>query len=280
MQNVIFLHGGVGGHTDYSEKVKGYAMNSMTIDPLDSVIHAVMQLEDDPDFNAGTGSYPRVDGSIQMDAAVMTEQGFGSVIGIENVRNPVLVARDVMEKSPHVMMSGDGALSFARKMGHGFYDASTERTMEKHRKIMEKILNGKEELLPREKFIAELVKNNESTGDTVGAIARIDGKFAVAVSTGGAVPMLRGRVGDTPIIGCGFYCGPKGGIVTTGIGEEITKRLLCYNIYLKVGSDSLQNILDEAVKAFGNIHVGIIAVTKDEIASSANGNMSTGMHIF
>ncbi len=280
MQNVIFLHGGVGGHTDYSEKVRGYAMNSMTIDPLDSVIHAVMQLEDDPDFNAGTGSYPRVDGSIQMDAAVMTEQGFGSVVGIENVRNPVLVARDVMEKSPHVMMSGDGALSFARKMGHGFYDASTERTMEKHRKIMEKILNGKEELLPREKFIAELIKNNESTGDTVGAIARIDGKFAVAVSTGGAVPMLRGRVGDTPIIGCGFYCGPKGGIVTTGIGEEITKRLLCYNIYLKIGSDSLQNILDEAVKDFGNIHVGIIAVTKDETASSANGNMSTGMHIF
>ena len=280
MENIIYLHGGVGGRTDYSERVRGYAMNSMTTDSLESATHGVMQMEDDPDFNAGTGSYPRIDGSIQMDAAVMTESAFGSVIAIEQVRNPVLVARDVMEKSPHVMMSGDGAIEFARKMGHGFYDVSTERTMERHIKMMARLREGTENLSEKEKFIRNIMGFGESTGDTVGAIARINGKFAVAVSTGGSVPMLRGRVGDTPIIGCGFYCGPKGGIVTTGIGEEITKRMLCYNIYNQIGSDSLKNILEKAVKEFGDIHVGIIAVSRDEYASSANGIMSTGIHIF
>ncbi|MHB8360219.1 MAG: isoaspartyl peptidase/L-asparaginase [Thermoplasmataceae archaeon] len=279
MQNIIFLHGGVGGQTDYSQRLNGYAMNSMTVDPLDSVIHAVTQMEDDPDLNAGTGSYPRVDGSIQMDAAVMTEHRFGSVIAIENVQNPVLVSRDVMEKSPHNMMSGDGAVNFARKMGHGYYDVSTEKTMERHRRIIQKMTDGKD-LSPREKYIADILEMKEGMGDTVGAVSRINGKFAVAVSTGGAVPMLRGRVGDTPLIGCGFYCGSKGAIVATGIGEEITKRILCYNIYLQIGSDHLQNIVDSAVRDFGDIHVGVIAISEKEYASSANANMSTGIHIF
>ncbi|EQD28129.1 peptidase T2 asparaginase 2 [mine drainage metagenome] len=252
----------------------------MTVDPLDSVIHAITQMEDDPDLNAGTGSYPRVDASIQMDAAVMTEYGFGSVIAIENVQNPVLVSRDVMEKSPHNIMSGDGAVNFARKMGHRYYDVSTEKTMERHRRMIQKMTDRNDNLTPREKYIADILEIKEGTGDTVGAVSRINGKFAVAVSTGGAVPMLRGRVGDTPLIGCGFYCGKNGAIVATGIGEEITKRLLCYNIYIQIGTDSLQNIVDSAVRDFGDIHVGVIAISEKEYVSSTNANMSTGIHVF
>ncbi|MEM2056074.1 MAG: isoaspartyl peptidase/L-asparaginase, partial [Thermoplasmatales archaeon] len=124
----IIIHGGVGSSPDLNDLLNKYASMAINYeDPLDAVVAAVKYMEDDVNFNAGTGSVMRLDGSIQMDASVMVEGNFGGVINIEKVKNPVQVARDVMEKSPHVILSGDGAVQFARKMGYPVYDPSTEK---------------------------------------------------------------------------------------------------------------------------------------------------------
>ena len=111
----------------------------------------------------------------------------------------------------------------------------------------------------------------------MGAVARIDGKFAGAVSTGGASPMMRGRVGDVPLPGCGIYVGENGAVVATGIGEEIIRRMFCHNIYMQIGKESLRNILEREVEAFNGIEVGVIAVSRDEHASFSNTSMATGL---
>jgi L-asparaginase/beta-aspartyl-peptidase (threonine type) len=266
MENAILIHGGAGSP---------YSMNSVLEDilknikfennPLNMVINPVISMEDNLLFNAGTGSVPRIDGSIQMDAAVMSGREFGSVICIENVKNPVLVARDVMTKSPHIMLSGDGATEFARMMGHEYYNPQTERSMERLRKFMEE--TGKTGMPDKFKFL------EKKTGDTVGAVVRINGKFAAAVSTGGAFPMLRGRVGDSPIIGAGIYAGDKGAVVATGIGEEIARNLLSYSIYSQIGQQSLETIVKREVDSFA-VSCGIIAITGDEYISYSNTTMA------
>ena len=124
----IILHGGVGSSEELSGLLDKYASYSINYEtPLDAVVAAVKYMEDDLNFNAGTGSVMRLDGSIQMDAAVMVDGNFGSVINIEFVKNPVQVAREVMETSPHVILSGDGATKFATEKGHPHYDPSTDR---------------------------------------------------------------------------------------------------------------------------------------------------------
>ena len=141
---VIVLHGGVSNRPELKEKVEEYATMAIKKDTsLDAVVEAVRLMEDDPLFNAGTGSNIRIDGSIQMDAAVMVENDFGAVINIERVKNPVLVARDVMLKSPHLILSGDGAVKFGRKMGYEDYDPTTERAREKREKLLRKLKDGK-----------------------------------------------------------------------------------------------------------------------------------------
>ena len=146
--DAILLHGGAGSDNSYSERLEKYAKSvDVKNGALDACVDAVRILEDDPDFNAGTGSVKRLDGSTQMDAAVMVAEGFGSVIGIERVKNPVDVARLVMEKTPHLILEGDGAISFARKMGFPEYDPSTEKTQRMWKKTVE-YLQGIGESIP------------------------------------------------------------------------------------------------------------------------------------
>jgi len=280
MDNIVLIHGGAGSDISMSGVLQSYARQSLKDDALATSVEAVRQLEDDPNFNAGTGSVKRIDGSIQMDAAVMTESGFGSVIAIEKVRNPVLVARDVMRETPHLILSGDGATKFARKMGYGDYDPSTDKSTRNWEKML-RIFSG-EESDDSGKYMSYIkyAKIFGLVSDTVGAVSRVDGNFAAAVSTGGATPMMRGRVGDSPIPGCGIYAGEKGAIVATGIGEEIIKRMLCYNVYLRIGKEPLREILESEVSRFGKISVGIIAVSLYEEASFSNTTMATGMFQF
>ncbi len=285
MTGLLLLHGGVGSDRsrldELNERLDGYASYGSSDDaPLDNVVNAVSRMEDDQDFNAGTGSVMRIDGTIQMDAAVMVPGDFGSVMGIEGVRHPIVIARAVMEMSPHIMLTGDGALKFARSLGHEYYDPSTEKA----RKRLDKVL---EDLDSNDKAVSEGVLNfrrhvdykrflNDSC-DTVGAVARQNGKFAAAVSTGGTSPMMRGRVGDSPVIGAGIYCGPEGAAVATGIGEEIAKKVLCYRVYARIGSAPLAEILKEEVEKFGQTLVGLIAVDKTDFAYYDNGSMSVGV---
>ncbi len=231
---------------------------------LDAVVKAVVLMEDDLLFNAGTGSNLRIDGSIQMDAAVMVPGDFGAVINIEYVKNPILVARDVMLKSPHLILSGDGAIKFARKMGHGYYDPTTEKARERREKVIRKLENGEMPQYYHPEFFKEFL------GDTVGAVARINGEFAAAVSTGGTSLTLRGRVGDSPIIGAGIYCGERGAVVATGIGEEIIRRMLSFRIYERMGKGPLQDICREEIERFGKIPVGVIAINEEEECAVSN----------
>ena len=275
MSDILLLHGGAGSDQSYVQKLEKYASLSNSGNVVDRVVKAVSLMEDDSAFNAGTGSVRRIDGSIQMDAAVMSDQKLGSVIAIERVKNPILVARKVMEETPHVILSGDGATAFARRMGFPDYDPSTERTTEIWKKTLE-FFNGKKvDLPPRYEEYRKFQNLFKPNTDTVGAVARVNGKFAAAVSTGGSSPMMRGRVGDSPIPGSGFYAGSKGAVVATGIGEEIIRKALCFRIYERIGTGSLKEIVSEMIREFGDVLVGVIAVTEDEQFSLANSNMAT-----
>ncbi len=282
MSDLVLLHGGAGAGEPHAELMESYAKKAFSSkmgDPVDLVCEGVRLLEDDPIFNAGTGSVKRIDGSIQMDAAVMHGNSIGAVSAIERVRNPVLVARAVMEETPHVLLTGDGALKFARALGFEDHNPSTPKTEEIWKKTVD-FFNGKNVDLPgryRDYYRFAKAFGFPEPKDTVGAVARVNGKFAAAVSTGGASPMMRGRVGDTPLPGSGIYAGPNGAVVATGIGEEIIKRMMCYDIYIQIGTKPLKEILKNKVREFGDIHVGVIAVSKDEYAFETNATMPVGV---
>ena len=284
MKNIVLLHGGVGsdiGKLDgINKKLNLFARESANKgSALDSVLHAVKLMEDDPDFNAGTGSKLRLDGSVQMDASVMLDGKFGSVAAIERVRNPILIARDVMEKSPHICLCSDGAIKFARALGYPEYDPITNESLDRHKAMVNQIRNHgneAENFLKFEKF-TNVDAFLDGVVDTVGAVARVDGEFAGAISTGGSTFMLRGRVGAVPMPGAGIYVGKKGAVLTTGIGEEIAKRVLCYRVYSRIGEKSLLDILDEEISYFNkNTAVGLIALSSDDYAHFANKGMGTG----
>ena len=132
MNPIIVTHGGVGcppenkDGTDKAAKV-GFDIMKKGGNALDAVEAAIIILEDDERFNAGTGSFMRLNGSIEMDAILMDSEGnCGAVAAIKDVKNPISVARKVME-TPHVLLAGEGAIEFARKMGFNLFNPSTEK---------------------------------------------------------------------------------------------------------------------------------------------------------
>ncbi len=171
---------------------------------LDAVCATVVELEDNPIYNAGTGAVLNFDGYCELDACVMEsrEERAGAVSGLQRVRNPVLVARKVMEETDHVMLTGDGAQRFARVMGFPDHDPITpERRADwfDKRNRIEEVL-GKHALRMR-RFLKD---HPEYAGGTVGAAA-VDsrGVLAAATSTGGVTLKMVGRVGDSPVPGAG-----------------------------------------------------------------------------
>ncbi len=278
MKDCLLIHGGVGSDESLSSILFPYAEESFVpSSPLESVMRVVLKMEDNEIFNAGTGSYERIDGSVQMDAAVMTETGFGAVAAVENIKNPILLARDVMEKTPHLIMAGDGAERLARVLGYPEYNPDTEKARKHREKVVNELLEPDGNKEPRYQAIRALGDISELVKpcDTVGAVARIGGKFAAAVSTGGAAPMLRGRVGDSPLPGAGIYCGPKGAVVATGWGEEIISHMLCISIYNDIGTKTLKQSLMDRMSVFKG-SVGAIAVSADEMEYYSNKPMAIG----
>jgi L-asparaginase/beta-aspartyl-peptidase (threonine type) len=242
---------------------------------LNAVTETVRILEDDGRFNAGSGSLLRLDErTIEMDAAIMDSHGtLGAVLAIRNVKNPVLVARAVAG-TPHVALAGQGAESFARRLGFPpFYQVST-RSAENMKKIRELIKKGR---LGSLNPLWKKVDVGELLLDTVGAVA-LDrkGRYAVATSTGGASPMMVGRVGDTPLVGCGFYAGVAGAVAVTGLGEEIIKRMLARYVYDMIQQDFDPEISCKAgIRLFPNtIPVGVIAISGNGFAAVSNRDMA------
>lgn len=188
---------------------------------LDAVTTAVRVLENDPLFNAGRGAALTRDGTAELDAAVMegSTQRAGAVASVRHVRNPVDLARRVMEKSRHVLLVGAGAEEFALEEGIDLVPNSYFRTPER----MEQL-----ESEQRGARVSDLIP----THGTVGAVALDDhGDLAAATSTGGMTNKRQGRVGDSPIIGAGTYA--KNGVCAvsaTGHGEYFIRAVAAYHI--------------------------------------------------
>ena len=185
---------------------------------LDAVQKAVEFLESDPTFNAGRGSVLNARGEIELDAAIMegSELKAGSVAGVSRILHPVALAREILDSSKHVMLSGGGALEFARGRRIPFCDPE------------ELIVERERERYLRARRIAASPESPPS--ETVGAVACDSrGKVAVASSTGGTFLKLPGRIGDSPVIGAGLYADDrKGAAASTGLGEAILRTVMAY----------------------------------------------------
>ena len=210
----IIVHGGAGPIKDDSleprlagcEKaaLAGWQIIAHGGAALDAVEAAVVMLEDNPLFNAGTGSTLNSLGKVEMDAAIMEGQSLraGAVAAVSGIKNPIKLARQIMENGRHVMLAGDGALIFARQIG--FAEVSSES------------------------LTSERERNRwQNAQGTVGCVAfDREGKLAVATSTGGIFNKLPGRVGDSPLLGCGTYANKYGAVSCTGHGEAIIRILM------------------------------------------------------
>ncbi len=289
----IVVHGGVGNtpaNLDGCVKAAEAGMAAMRggSGALEGAVAAAVVLEDDGRFNAGTGSSLRMDGeTIEMDAAVMDSTGqLGAVACIQRVKNPILVANDVA-KTPHWLIVGEGALAFARALGHEDFYQPSERSKANYKKIMKALLEGTDYDFQKEwrAFDFKTAWNFEKTWDqvfkaygssTIGAVTMdSQGNFAATVSTGGSSPMLKGRVGDSPIVGCGFYAGKAGAIVATGIGEFIVKHFLCRTVYDWVEQGMpLQQALEKGIALFPNeLDTGLIGVSQTDAGYADNRQM-------
>lgn len=246
---------------------------------LASVVAATRALEDDERFNAGTGSNLRLDGTtVQMDASCMTSTGdFAAVAAIERVRNPIAVAERLLD-TPHVLLVGDGATAFARRCGFTDYDPITPGARERFRKVAAHL--GEEGEWSRADL--ERVWNYETPlrdvlgADTVGSVAW-DGKtFACALSTGGTTSVLRGRVGDVPLLGCGLFAGEHGAVAATGDGEHLVKGLLAYRAYVDLGEGrSPEQVVARALDRLGqDVDVGLIVMNETGFAGGSRHGMA------
>jgi beta-aspartyl-peptidase (threonine type) len=264
----IAIHGGAGSLTRSSTTLQdenfykkglenaleaGYAVLAQGGTAIDAVHQAVIALEDDPLFNAGKGSVFTHDGTHETDAAIMCGLTLkaGAVAGVTNIRNPVSLARAVMERSENVLLASKGAMDFAREQGMCFEADTYFHTDHRHQQLLDE----------QQKTEA----NNTGKG-TVGAVALDEmGNVAVATSTGGITNKRYGRVGDSPVIGGGTYANNSACAVScTGDGEYFIRLVSAHDIACLVQYKDLKlgeacNVLLDKLTALGG-EGGMIAV--------------------
>lgn len=227
----------------------GYAILERGASSLDAVAEAVRLLEDDPQFNAGRGAVLSHDGEAELDASIMDGLGprAGAVAGIRHVKNPIGLARLVMDRSPHVMLIGEGAEKFAREQGLEFVPNTYFRTPYRERELQRALDREREDARGSSGDEAGTPRGGTITG-TVGAVA-LDraGNLAAATSTGGMTNKRYGRVGDSPIIGAGTYANNESCAVSaTGSGEFFIRAVVAYDIHALVEYKRLS--MEEAAK--------------------------------
>jgi beta-aspartyl-peptidase (threonine type) len=239
----------------------GYAVLARGGSALDAVATAVRTLEDDPAFNAGRGAALTRDGAAELDAAIMDgrQMRAGAVASLRHVRNPIELARRVMEKSRHVLLVGPGAEEFALEEQFVLVPNSYFRTAERLEQL---------EAEQRGQRVSDLVP--PAPHGTVGAVARdTHGNLAAATSTGGMTNKRPGRVGDSPIVGAGTYA--KNGVCAvsaTGHGEYFIRAVAAYHVCAAVEyrgltlPQALHEMLHVILKGLGG-DGGLIAVDRD-----------------
>ncbi|HET7293351.1 MAG TPA: isoaspartyl peptidase/L-asparaginase [Vicinamibacteria bacterium] len=225
----LIVHGGCGTPPRGEEDARnaaceraadaGFAVLDGGGSALDAAEAAVRRLEDEPLLNAGTGSYLQADGVARLDASVMASDGrAGAVAQAPNLKNPIRLARYLLEQDAHVMLAGREALELAQRLGHETAVVATPAKIA----YWQEHLRDHHSRLDYEAMGAEWKAENPRRLGTVGCVALdAQGRLAAATSTGGTGQCYPGRVGDTPIIGAGTYCTPQVGVSMTGVGERI-----------------------------------------------------------
>ncbi|XP_058959731.2 isoaspartyl peptidase/L-asparaginase [Pocillopora verrucosa] len=213
---------------------KGYECLLKGGTAVDTVEAAVRILEDDPTFDAGHGSVLTEELTVEVDAMIMNGQTLesGAVAAVTGVANPVSLARRVMEDTPHSLLVGNGALKYAKKIDFPILSDPLALISEESRLQLEGNKNFNEAVLSG--YNTETCNTGAVVNpghDTVGAVAMdSSGRLACATSTGGISLKMPGRVGDSPLIGCGGYANKEGAVSTTGHGESIMKTLLAREV--------------------------------------------------
>ncbi len=232
----LILHGGawnipneiVGAHRNGVSLAleKGWKILERGGHALDAIEQTIRSMEDDPIFDAGKGSFLNELGEIELDASIMngTSLKCGAIAAAQNIRNPISLARMVMEKSENVLLTGLGAVRFAKE--HGMPVCRNDDLLVPRELKRWKELQQSKSFSPKDSFRADL------PSDTVGAIAMDEkGNIAAGTSTGGTPNKHPGRVGDSPLIGCGTYADSQvGGVSCTGWGEGIIKVVLAKTV--------------------------------------------------
>jgi beta-aspartyl-peptidase (threonine type) len=263
----------------------GYAVLEHGGSSLDAVGAAVRTMEDDPQFNAGRGAVLNHDGICELDAAIMDGTGprAGAVAGVHHVKNPIDLARLVMDKSPHVLLAGAGAEEFALSQGMVLVPESYFITAARMRELEEEKRNAaaQEPTAPLPLRTSPSAPAPKGIG-TVGALA-LDraGHLAAATSTGGLTNKLYGRIGDTPIIGAGTYADESCAVSGTGQGEFYIRQVVAYDICAMVHYQHLS--LARAVDAMMHGKLKRTGGEGGVIALDGDGNYamdfnSPGMH--
>lgn len=241
---VLVIHGGAGvikrDMTPAKEQAvraamtralqDGYARLKAGGSALDAVTAAITVLEDDPNFNAGKGAVFTHEGTNELDAAIMDGDTHraGAVAGVSRIRNPILLARAVMDKTPYVMLSGHGAEEFAQSIGMPLVDPSYFRTEQRWQQLQQAL---KEDAARQPHADVETAKHF----GTVGAVALdAQGRLAAGTSTGGMTDKRWGRIGDSPLIGAGTYANSGCAVSGTGWGEFYIRSVAAHQICMKV----------------------------------------------
>jgi beta-aspartyl-peptidase (threonine type) len=238
----------------------GYAILERGGSSVQAVTAAVRTMEDDPQFNAGRGAVLNHEGDAELDAAIMDGHGprAGAVAGVRHVKNPVELARLVMEKSPHVLLVAEGAEDFALEQGMVLVPRDYFRTEARIRELEEA------------RHQAEQVRAAApGASGTVGAVALDrDGHLAAATSTGGITNKHRGRVGDSPIVGAGTYADDGSCAVSgTGQGEFFIRQVVAFDICALVQyrhltlAQAVRELIHEKLRRSGG-EGGVIAVDR------------------
>jgi beta-aspartyl-peptidase (threonine type) len=235
------IHGGAGALEDLKHEASEVEFNQSITDilergrqrlaagasALDVVEYCVTLLENDRLYNAGCGSVLNAEGKVEMDAALMNGSDLraGAVAGISNIKNPISLARRVLERGEHVLLMGEGALEFARFCEIETYPDDYFITELRIKQLAEAQVAG------RMTLDHERIKPSQKLG-TVGAVARdLQGNLAAATSTGGLVNKRWGRVGDTPIVGAGVFAdNDTCAVSATGYGEQFLRTVLAKTI--------------------------------------------------
>jgi len=254
---LVYVHGGVSGLPKTPADIAHALSGCAELPPLEAVERAVTALEDDPALNAGYGAVLNRAGEVELDAGIAQgSSGEVGAVACVNVKNPIRLARVVLETTPHLLLAGRGAEQLAEERGL----ARLEDTTSEQRRRWSAARDAGE-LVPGAYAQPEHV-------DTVGAVA-VDktGHVSAGSSTGGVFGKLPGRVGDSPVFGAGFYASPLVAVVGTGVGEVFLQNLACLRVaQLTEDGASVQKACESIVAKLastGAAAAGLLAVDSE-----------------